>query len=202
MPKVKRTRKRAMSVAAKRVNAATRERSLLVDPNRESTVKVERTAFSLPSVELSLRNPKKFRVEGYTLPQGYKTTALRTNAPTPGFVYISSLVVANVLGTVGVPESARPPWRDKLEDERLEEAMRRGEPCIALDPNVFPGEELRDCGGCYQDAYGEFPFELPTLHPSTRVTLEGFYSGHVPAGYMVEAPFLFTMTFSGYATLF
>ena len=202
MPKVKRTRKGAMSIAAKHVSAATRERLLFVHPNRGSTVKVERTAFSLPSVELSLRNPKKFRVEGYALPQGYKTTALRTNAPTPGFVYISSLVVANVLGTVGVPESARPPWRDKLEDERLEEAMRRGEPCIALDPNVFPGEELRDCGGCYQDAYGEFPFELPTLHPSTRVTLEGFYSGHVPAGYMVEASFLFTMTFSGYATLF
>ncbi len=109
MPKVKRTRKGAMSIAAKHVSAATRERSLLVHPNQGSTVKVERTAFSLPSVELSLRNPKKFRVEGYALPQGYKTTALRTNAPTPVFAYISSLVVANVLGTVGVPESARPP---------------------------------------------------------------------------------------------
>ena len=88
MPKVKRTRKRAMSVAAKDVSAATRERSLLVHPNRGSTVKVERTAFSLPSVELSLRNPKKFRVEGYASPRATRRRPYVPTLPTPGFVYI------------------------------------------------------------------------------------------------------------------
>jgi hypothetical protein len=201
--------------AAAHRRAMTEARALLLDPNRGSDVKVIRPVFALPSVTVTLGDKKSFHIEGYALSGTLRVSKLKTNAPMPGELYMTGLSVANVLLSVGVP------WAHKTDRERelrgmldepstekrhanaqrchdLQEDMaRHGDPCIIL--GISP-EKLPD-RGCCTDMFGDLDVELPTLTPDTKVTLEGFYSGHVPMGYAKGSEFTFTLTFSGHGSL-
>jgi hypothetical protein len=178
-----------------KVKAATEAVQAVLDPNRFSDIKRVRSSFSLPSVLVRLGEAKKFECHGLALPT-FRTNMLRCNAPAPGFFYITNILTANVLATVGVPTSKWP--RDGW-TENVEEAIKKGEPCMVTDDIGFNPERHTD-HGCWLDAYGDHPFELPTLSKTTRVTIEGVYTGDVPPGYR-ERDFMFTMTFFGNASL-
>lgn len=86
---------------------STYSRSMLLDPNRNSTVKVERYSFSFsPSAALVLGTASaiaSFTAQPSTSIKGQR---LVTNAPSPGFVTLSSLQIANVNVFVGTTEDA------------------------------------------------------------------------------------------------
>jgi hypothetical protein len=175
---------------------ATEERVKLLDPNRDSDVKVVGPWLSLPSVKVALRVPSKFMVEGYAPSKAFRVAKFRSNAPCPGVFYISSLMVANVLSTVGVPWKDHP--HEGFDEDDIEGMIAKGQPTVAvsLDEAADPTDR-----GCYHDAYGECDLELPTLGPHTRVTAKGFYSGFVPLGYGPGFEFTFTMTLIGKGSL-
>ena len=87
--------------------SSTMSRTLLLDPNRDSIVKVERYSFSFsPSANLVLgtaSNILPFTQQPSTSIKGQRVIM---NAPVPGFVLISSLQVANVNVLVGGTEDA------------------------------------------------------------------------------------------------
>ena len=87
--------------------SSTMSRTLLLDPNRDSIVKVERYSFSFsPSSNLVLgtaSNIVPFTQQPSTSIKGQRVIM---NAPVPGFVLISSLQVANVNVLVGGTEDA------------------------------------------------------------------------------------------------
>jgi hypothetical protein len=87
--------------------SSTMSRTLLLDPNRDSIVKVERYSFSFsPSTNLVLgtaSNIVPFTQQPSTSIKGQRVIM---NAPVPGFVLISSLQVANVNVLVGGTEDA------------------------------------------------------------------------------------------------
>ena len=82
-------------------------RSLLLDPNRDSAIKVERYSFSFsPAANLVLgaaSNIATFTQQPSTSIKGQRVVM---NAPVPGFVLISSLQIANVNVLVGGTEDA------------------------------------------------------------------------------------------------
>lgn len=86
---------------------STYSRSMLLDPNRNSTVKVERYSFSFsPATALVLGTASaiaSFTAQPSTSIKGQR---LVTNAPSPGFVTLSSLQIANVNVFVGTTEDA------------------------------------------------------------------------------------------------
>jgi len=87
--------------------SSTMSRTLLLDPNRDSIVKVERYSFSFsPSTNLVLgtaSNITPFTQQPSTSIKGQRVIM---NAPVPGFVLVSSLQVANVNVLVGGTEDA------------------------------------------------------------------------------------------------
>jgi len=87
--------------------SSTMSRTLLLDPNRDSIVKVERYSFSFsPSDNLVLgtaSNITPFTQQPSTSIKGQRVIM---NAPVPGFVLVSSLQVANVNVLVGGTEDA------------------------------------------------------------------------------------------------
>lgn len=87
--------------------SSTAARSLLLDPNRDSTVKVERYSFSFsPSANFVLgtaSNIPTFTQQPSTSIKGQRVVM---NAPSPGFVLVSTLQIANVNVLVGGTEDA------------------------------------------------------------------------------------------------
>jgi len=87
--------------------ASTVSRTMLLDPNRDSTVKVERYSFSFsPTQNLVLgtaSNIPTFTQQPSTSIKGQRVVM---NAPVPGFLLISSLQIANVNVLVGGTEDA------------------------------------------------------------------------------------------------
>jgi hypothetical protein len=87
--------------------SSTMSRTLLLDPNRDSIVKVERYSFSFsPTQNLVLgtaSNITPFTQQPSTSIKGQRVIM---NAPVPGFVLVSSLQVANVNVLVGGTEDA------------------------------------------------------------------------------------------------
>lgn len=86
---------------------STMHRTMLLDPNRNSTVKVERYSFSFsPAAALVLGTASaiaSFTAQPSTSIKGQRVI---TNAPSPGFVTLSSLQIANVNVFVGTTEDA------------------------------------------------------------------------------------------------
>jgi hypothetical protein len=80
---------------------------MLLDPNRNSTVKVERYSFSFsPAAALVLGTASaiaSFTAQPSTSIKGQRVI---TNAPSPGFVTLASLQIANVNVFVGTTEDA------------------------------------------------------------------------------------------------
>jgi hypothetical protein len=87
--------------------SSTASRTLLLDPNRDSTVKVERYSFSFsPSANIVLgtaSNIPTFTQQPSTSIKGQRVVM---NAPIAGFVLVSTLQVANVNVFVGGTEDA------------------------------------------------------------------------------------------------
>ena len=87
--------------------ASTTSRTLLLDPNRDSAVKVERYSFSFsPVSNLVLGTASSiptFTQQPNTSIKGQRVVA---NAPIQGFIYLSSLQIANVNVFVGGTEDA------------------------------------------------------------------------------------------------
>ena len=79
-------------------------RSRLLNPNRNSQIKVERYSFSMSTV-LALNTPSAFSI---TLQPNVtiRPQRLIANAPTPNFVLLSSLQISNVNVFVGTQEDA------------------------------------------------------------------------------------------------
>jgi hypothetical protein len=86
---------------------STYHRTMLLDPNRNSTVKVERYSFSFsPAAALVLGTASaiaSFTAQPSTSIKGQRVI---TNAPSPGFVTLASLQIANVNVFVGTTEDA------------------------------------------------------------------------------------------------
>jgi len=53
----------------------------------------------------------------------------------------------------------------------------------------------------YGPSHGGLENEFPTLDTSTRATMTGGYSGHIPGKFKKDKSFLFVLTFQGPATL-
>lgn len=87
--------------------SSTGARTMLLDPNRDSTVKVERYSFSFsPPTNLVLgtaSNIPTFTQQPSTSIKGQRVVM---NAPVPGFILVSTLQVANVNVFVGGTEDA------------------------------------------------------------------------------------------------
>ena len=87
--------------------ASTMSRTLLLDPNRDSIVKVERYSFSFsPTANLVLGNASNITPFTQQPSTSIKGQRVIMNAPVPGFVLVSSLQVANVNVLVGGTEDA------------------------------------------------------------------------------------------------
>lgn len=87
--------------------SSTMSRSMLLDPNRNSTVKVERYSFSFsPTANLVLGTASNIPTFTQQPSTSIKGQRVIMNAPMPGFVLISSLQIANVNVLVGGTEDA------------------------------------------------------------------------------------------------
>ena len=95
--------------------SSTAARTVLLDPNRDSTVKVQRYSFSFSPPNLPhLRPPGTFElnvptpIPAFTQQPSTSLKAQRVimNAPAPGFVLVSTLQIANVNVFVGTDEDA------------------------------------------------------------------------------------------------
>ncbi len=87
--------------------ASTHHRSMLLDPNRDSTVKVERYSFSFsPAANLVLGTASAIPTFTQNPSTSIKGQRVIMNAPMAGFVLVSSLQVANVNVFVGGVEDA------------------------------------------------------------------------------------------------
>jgi hypothetical protein len=88
---------------------STASRTALLDPNRDSSVKVERYSFSWsPAAPLVLGGGAPVAIPTFTQQPStsIKGQRLLMNAPVPGFVQISTLQIANVNVLVGAAEDA------------------------------------------------------------------------------------------------
>jgi len=86
---------------------STHNRSMLLDPNRDSTVKVERYSFSFsPAANLVLGTASAIPTFTQNPSTSIKGQRIIMNAPMPGFVLVASLQVANVNVFVGGVEDA------------------------------------------------------------------------------------------------
>jgi len=86
---------------------STMNRTMLLDPNRDSTVKVERYSFSFsPVTNLVLGTASAIAPFTQQPSTSIKGQRVIMNAPMPGFVLISTLQIANVNVLVGGVEDA------------------------------------------------------------------------------------------------
>jgi hypothetical protein len=86
---------------------STASRTALMDPNRDSSVKVERYSFSFsPSANLVLGTASNIPTFTQQPSTSIKGQRVIMNAPVPGFVLISTLQIANVNVLVGGTEDA------------------------------------------------------------------------------------------------
>lgn len=87
--------------------SSTTSRSLLLDPNRDSTIKVERYSFSFsPTANLVLGNASNIPTFTQQPSTSIKGQRVVMNAPVAGFVLVSSLQIANVNVMIGGTEDA------------------------------------------------------------------------------------------------
>lgn len=87
--------------------ASTHSRTRLLDPNRDSNVKVERYSFSFsPAANLTLGTGSSLGTFTQQPSASIKGQRLLMNAPQAGFVTISTLQIANVAVFVGGAEDA------------------------------------------------------------------------------------------------
>lgn len=87
--------------------ASTASRTMLLDPNRDSTVKVERYSFSFsPTTNLVLGTASNIPTFTQNPSTSIKGQRVVMNAPSPGFILVSTLQVANVNVFVGGTEDA------------------------------------------------------------------------------------------------
>lgn len=84
----------------------TENRTLLLDPNRNSSVKVQRYSFSLVASNIAIATPSTIASFFNQPSTSVKPQRMVTNAPAPGFWYITMLQVANVNVLVGSTEDA------------------------------------------------------------------------------------------------
>lgn len=88
-------------------NMSTEGRTAQLDPNRHSTVKVERYSFSFsPASTLALSTPSPIPTFTQQPSTSIKCDRLVVNAPIEGFVLLSTLQIANVNVFVGGVEDA------------------------------------------------------------------------------------------------
>lgn len=96
---------RAMLAKASQTAQITARRKAILDPNEGSDAKVERYAFSLNQA-ITLGTA----LSGFTMSNNpavrFRPQQLTINAPSPGFVTISTIFVANVAVTVGATGDA------------------------------------------------------------------------------------------------
>jgi hypothetical protein len=87
--------------------SSTAARTMLLDPNRDSTVKVERYSFSFsPVTNLVLGTASNIPTFTQNPSTSIKGQRVVMNAPSPGFILVSTLQVANVNVFVGGTEDA------------------------------------------------------------------------------------------------
>lgn len=87
--------------------SSTAARTVLLDPNRDSLIKVERYSFSFsPTANLVLGTASAIPTFTQQPSTSIKGQRIIMNAPVPGFVTISSLQIANVNVLVGGVEDA------------------------------------------------------------------------------------------------
>jgi len=95
------------AAAARHPMAATAARTILLDPNRGSTVKVERYSFSFsPTANLALGTASSISTFTQQPSASIKPQRVLTNAPQEGFVFLSTLQIANVNVFIGGTEDA------------------------------------------------------------------------------------------------
>lgn len=87
--------------------SSTHSRSFLLDPNRDSTIKVQRYSFSFsPTANLVLGTASSLGTFTQNPSTSIKPQRVITNAPQPGFVTLTTLQIANVNVFVGGAEDA------------------------------------------------------------------------------------------------
>jgi hypothetical protein len=98
---------RAAAAMQLRNPTSTAARTMLLDPNRDSTVKVERYSFSFsPNTNLVLGTASNIPTFTQNPSTSIKGQRVIMNAPVPGFILVSTLQVANVNVFVGGTEDA------------------------------------------------------------------------------------------------
>ena len=137
------------------------ERSVLLDPNRDSTIKVEH--YELPLAEDIIIGTQHIFTALSTNPQTeFKPTSLVMNAPCAMFAFITDIKAANVSAHVST---------------------------FATDAYNFNSLATRS------------HVHLPKLLPQNTVSVQGYYSGLTPPGFLGGTTTTFTATFYGPSTM-
>ena len=137
------------------------ERSVLLDPNQNSTVKVEH--YELPLAEDIIIGTQHIFTALSTNPQTeFKPTSLVMNAPCAMFAFITDIKAANVSAHVST---------------------------FATDAYNFNSLATRS------------HVHLPKLLPQNTVSVQGYYSGLTPPGFLGGTTTTFTATFYGPSTM-
>ena len=137
------------------------ERSVLLDPNQNSTVKVEH--YELPLAEDIVIGTQHIFTALSTNPQTeFKPTSLVMNAPCAMFAFITDIKAANVSAHVST---------------------------FATDAYNFNSLATRS------------HVHLPKLLPQNTVSVQGYYSGLTPPGFLGGTTTTFTATFYGPSTM-
>ncbi len=108
-PPVRRPHPQQVAAAAMAIRnpTSTASRTMLLDPNRDSTVKVERYSFSFsPATNIVLGTASNIPTFTQNPSTSIKGQRVIMNAPCAGFVLVSTLQVANVNVFVGGTEDA------------------------------------------------------------------------------------------------
>jgi hypothetical protein len=155
-----------------RRRAATKLRELILDPNKDSDIKIEIYSCPAPIYTLEARKEEHFSVS-WRSAVTIRAQRLTINVDRPGVLYVKAIRLANVNASVGVPQ-------------------------IAMDGSSVDERCWQDAFS-FSPLANQKEFDLPTMSPANTFTVEYFYTGRRFA--KNETSWILTTEFRGPATL-
>ena len=156
------------------VLSRTRERELLLNPNLDSKLKVERYAMGFEFVlKVGTACPLKVDFKSDTT---FRCSVFSANVPCPNFARVSFLRTANV-GTIGTGAPVDGPSRSE-EDVKVTASIDLWH---FREPKVL--------------------FDMPTVSSEQRLVFEGQYDGRIPEGYKKDEEYRLSIMLAGYANI-
>jgi len=158
-----------------RVLTRTRERELLLNPNLDSELKVERYAMGFEFIlKVGTACPLKVDFKSDT---DFRCSVFSANVPCPNFARVASFRTANV-GTIGTGAPIDGPTRAEGDPVKVTASIDLWH---FREPKVL--------------------FDMPTVSSDQRLVFEGHYDGRIPEGYEKDEEFRLSIMLAGYANI-